>query len=267
MSALVRVDGRAVDPDAAAIPVLDRGFLYGDSAFEVLRTYGGRPFELDAHLARLRASCEKLAIPFPSEDLRAEILEALAEVDHAESYVRVIVTRGVTAIGLDPGQVVQPRRVLLVLPLSPQPPSLYAQGVAVVTVSLARALDSTAAAGAKASNYLANILSVAKAREAGAYEAISTGPNGELIEGTTSNLFVVRGGELLTPPAQLGLLSGITRRVVLEVASALGVPARSQLLFPNDLYHADEAFITSTLRELVPVVRADGVAVGSGEPG
>jgi branched-chain amino acid aminotransferase len=162
---------------------------------------------------------------------------------------------------------VKPRRVIVVLPLAQQPRELYERGVEVVTVSIARSLDGTGAAGAKASNYLPNILALETARARGAYEAISVASGGELLEGSSTNLFVVKGGRVATPPLSVGILGGITRATVLEAAASEGNALEERLLFPPDLYRADEAFITSTLREIVPVVRADGVTLGRGAPG
>lgn len=268
MPTAISIDGALIDPDQAAVPVMDRGFLYGDSAFEVTRTYGGQPFELGAHLARLAWSCERIGIPpLESSVLRADVLAALAAAGNDESYVRVIVTRGVTAIGLGTGGEVRPRRVVVALPLTPQPRELYERGVEVRTVTMARALDGSGAAGAKASNYLPNILALESARAHGAYEAISLGAGGEVLEGSTSNLFVVTGGRVRTPRLSLGILSGITRGVVMRAAAEEGIPLEEALLFPPDLYRAEEAFITSSLREMIPVVRADGVAIGDGTPG
>ena len=269
MATSVSIDGILQDPGTASVPVMDRGFLYGDSAFEVTRTYGGQPFAVRAHLARLRRSCERLEIPLRVEDatLEAEIRAGLDAAANPESYVRLMVTRGVTAMGLGVGGAARPRRVLVVLPLPEQPPEIYERGVELATVTSARALDGSDAAGAKAGNYLPNILSLASARARGGYEALSVGPNGELLEGATSNLFVVRAGAVQTPGLGLGVLGGITRAVVLEGARDEGLEVGEGLLFPPDLYRADEAFITSSLRELVPVVRADRVTVGDGAPG
>lgn len=269
MGAAVLIDGELTDASSAAVPVLDRGFLYGDGAFEVLRTYGGRPFAVDPHLARLRRSCERLSIPLDVDDARltSEIRRGLEAGGNAESYVRIMITRGVTEMGLAVPEELKPRRVVVVLPLKPQPRALYEDGVEVATVVGGRALDGTSGAGAKASNYLPNVLSLTSARARGGYEAISVGPGGELLEGSTSNLFLVRDGELLTPSVELGILDGITRSVVLEAARELAIPVGEGLLYPPDLYSADEAFITSSLREVVPVVRADGVTLGDGRPG
>lgn len=268
MSALICIDGVSTPPETASIPVLDRGFLYGDSAFEVLRTYDGQLFAADRHLDRLLDSCARLGIPPVDLDVvRGEIDRTLAAAANAESYVRVVVTRGITAMGLSHDGDVQPRRVVVVLPLPEQPAHLYAEGAALATVTTARALDGTGAAGAKASNYLPNILALAQAKERGAYEAISVAAGGELLEGSTSNLFLVKDGALLTPPLDVGILDGITRQVVIEAARGDGLEVRERLLFPPDLYRADEAFITSTLREVIPMVRADGVPIGDGRPG
>lgn len=270
MGTAISIDGALVDPERAAVPVMDRGFLYGDSAFEVLRTYGGRPFAVGPHLDRLRWSCERLGIPVPVDDatLRREIRDGLGAAGNDESYVRVIVTRGVTPIGLNLDHELSARRVIVVLELVPSAgPELYERGGELATVTMPRALDGTGAAGVKASNYLPNILSLAAAKQRGAYEAISVASGGELLEGSTSNLFLVHGGVVSTPPLGVGILEGITRRVVLEAAAEEGIEVRQRLLFPPDLYGADEAFITSSLREVVPMVRADGVTLGDGRPG
>ncbi len=268
MGTAVSIDGTLRDPAEAAVPVLDRGFLYGDSAFEVLRTYGGRAFAMDEHLSRLGDSCEKIGIPrLDASTLRVEIEAALRAAENTESYVRVIVTRGVTAMGLAVAEEVNARRVIVVLPLAEQPRALYEDGVGVATVAIARSLDGTGAAGAKASNYLPNILALEVARKSGAYEAISVASGGELLEGSTSNLFLVRDRRVLTPPLAVGILGGITRRVVMQAAADENIEVEERLLFPPDLYRADEAFITSTLREVIPVVRADSVAIGAGRPG
>lgn len=270
MGTAISIDGELVETSKAVVSVMDRGFLYGDSAFEVLRTYGGRPFAVAAHLERLRWSCERLAIPLTADDetLRGELEAALRAADNAESYVRLIVTRGETPIGLHLDHVVAPRRIIVVLPFTaPAPAALYEHGGELATVTIPRALDGTGASGVKASNYLPNILSLAAAKERGAYEAISVASGGELLEGSTSNLFLVHRGVVSTPPLEVGILGGITRRVVMEAAREEGIEMRERLLFPPDLYRADEAFITSSLREVVPMVRVDGVILGDGRPG
>lgn len=269
MPTSVSIDGVLSDPSVASVPVMDRGFLYGDSAFEVTRTYDGQPFALGAHLARLRDSCERLGIHFDTDDatLMSEVDVALEAAGNPESYLRLIVTRGTSEIGLGVGRGERARRVLVVLPLPEQPAALYEQGVELATVMTARSLDGTSAAGAKASNYLPNILSLASAQARGGYEALSVASGGELLEGATSNVFLVADDVVATPLLSLGILGGITRRLVIEAAADEGIDIAERLLFPTDLYRADEAFITSSLREVIPVVRADGVTLGEGRPG
>ena len=265
----VSIDGVITDASAASVSVLDRGFLFGDSVFEVLRTYGGVPRPERLHLERLARSCERVGIELPvslpmlSEEIRA----VLAVAGEPEAWIRVVVTRGTGPITFDVRTAHDPRRVVIVQPLVTPPDEVYAAGVAVAIATTARALDPSAAAGAKNSNYLKNLLAADEARRHGGYEAVLIGPGGELLEGASSNLFVVRDGVVLTPPLELGILGGITRAVVLDAARALGIETRERVLFPHDLYTAGEAFLTSSIREVVPIVRADGATIGSGLPG
>lgn len=269
MTTLVSIDGQSCEPDAARVSVFDRGFLYGDSVFETLRTYGGRPFALDEHLERLRRSAARvlMELPVPPEELAREIRSVLEAARNPESYVRVIVTRGSGPMGLDLGFEVRPLRVVIVAPLAAPPPELYDGGVAVVTFRARRVADATDAAGAKVGNYLVSVLAMQKAREAGALEALIVDHDGNVVEGASSNVFVVHGATLWTPPEDAGILPGITRRVLLGVAAELGVPCEERPLPLSDLLGADEVFITSSIREVFPVVRVDGAAVGTGKPG
>lgn len=269
MADVVSINGKITPAADAVISVLDRGFLYGDSAFEVLRTYQGQPFAEAEHLARLAVSCERLLIDFPvpipalSKDLHA----ALAAAGNAESYIRVIITRGSGPVLLDLRTAQNPTRVIIVLPLPTQPAEMYTQGVEVSLVASSRATDSSRATGAKASNYQPNMLALHEAKQRGAYESIFVGPHGDVSEGASSNLFVVRSGKLITPPIRSGILEGITRRCIIDVAKTLSIPLAEHALFPKDVYAADEVFITSTLREVVPVVRVDGAPIADGRPG
>jgi branched-chain amino acid aminotransferase len=265
----VCIDGSIHDERDARVSVFDRGFLYGDSVFEVMRTYHGVPFARDEHLTRLRASAEKILIPVPVSDdvLREEIARTLAAARNEESYVRVIVTRGTGPLNYDPTTAKDPLRVIIVKQLDPQPASLYADGVSVVCIRAARPVESGRAVGTKASNYLANLLAVHDARERGGYEAILLGAGGEVLEGASSNVFAVSKGVVRTPRLESGILAGITRATVIAAARVAGIELVETALFPRDLYDADEAFITSSLREVVPVVRVDAEAVGDGRPG
>jgi branched-chain amino acid aminotransferase len=266
---VVSIDGVLRSPDQATVSAYDRGFLYGDAVFEVLRTYGGRPFALDEHLARLRRSAERVFIPVPVDDgtLRIEIEEALGAAGNDESYVRLVVTRGSGPLSLDPDSASHPLRVLYVEPVVPPPRDAYVHGVALVTLHARRAVDETSAAGAKVSNYLANLLAMREAKGKGAHEALVVDARGHVVEGASSNVFVVSGGRVATPPESAGILAGITRAHVLAAARGLGMPVEERELVLADVYGADEVFITSSIRELLPVVRVDHRVIGSGKPG
>ncbi len=268
---VVSIDGVLRSPDQASVSAYDRGFLYGDAVFEVFRTYGGQPFAMDEHLARLRRSAERVFIAMPVDEAtlrhEIEVLDALALAGNAESYVRLVLTRGTGPLALDPDSATHPLRVLYVEPVVPPARDAYVQGVAVVTVHTRRATDETSAAGAKVSNYLANLLALRDAKSRGAHEALVVDSRGQVVEGASSNVFVVSGGRIATPPESAGILVGITRAHVLEAARALGIPVEERELALADVYGADEVFITSSIRELVPVVRVDDRVIGSGKPG
>jgi branched-chain amino acid aminotransferase len=266
MARAVSIDGGLVAPEEARVSVYDRGFLYGDGVFETLRTYRGVPFALDEHLARLESSARLVGItlPVPRGVLARETLDAVAAAANPESTIRILVTRGQGPLGLDPSGATSPLRVILVEGLRPPPAAIYRDGVTAITVRTERAAD--AAPTAKVTNYLASLLALEKARAAGANEALLLDAGGCILEGTTSNFFAVSGGGLSTAP-ETAILAGITRAHVLGLASGLGLPVRLGAIGRDELAAAGEAFLTSTLREIVPVVRVDGQAIGSGVPG
>lgn len=273
MTTKVSIDGQIMDEGAAVIPVTDRGFLYGDSVYEVVRTYGGEPFALDEHLTRLEQSAARLAMPLarPPGDGREPIIrdirQTLAAAGHPESYVRVIITRGSGPMGLDPGLADHPRRVVIVAPFQPLPAAWYAEGVAIHLVATGRAGGHTLLAGAKSGNYLVNVLALGAAKRRGAHEAILLDHDDHVTEGASSNLFVVAGGQLLTPPLSAGILEGITRHKVCKLAQRAGFPVTERPIARDELSEADEIFLTSTLREILPVQRVDDQTVGQGTPG
>ena len=263
------VDGVASPLEEATVRVLDRGFLYGDSVFETLRTYGGVPFALEQHLSRLAESAERVAIDLPvsTADLAGEINDAVRSAGNAESYVRVMVTRGVGTLGLDPGLARGASRVVIVTPLEAPPSAVYERGISVVTFPTRRFGDGTDAAGAKLGNYLVSVLALKKAREAGAAEALVVDGRGAVVEGATSNVFFVAGATLTTPPVEDGILPGITRAALLELARVARIPVSFRSPLTAELPSFDEVFVSSSIRELVPVVRIDGMPVRDGVPG
>lgn len=286
MTTKVSINGVIQDEASAVIPVTDRGFLYGDSVYEVVRTYGGEPFALAEHLERLQQSAASLAIPIleppanpgaappgaaPQSDGLAPIIRdihaTLAAAGHPESYVRVIITRGSGPMGLDPGLADCPRRVVIVAPFQPLPAAWYAEGVPIHLVPTGRAGGHTLLAGAKSGNYLVNVLALGVARDQGAHEALLVDHDDHVTEGASSNLFVVAGGQLLTPPLSAGILEGITRHKVCDLAAEAGYPVTERAIHRRELRRADEIFLTSTLREILPVQRLDDHTVGDGRPG
>lgn len=265
----VSIDGRVVDGDDAHVSVFDRGFLYGDSVFEVYRTYGGVPFAEREHLERLSRSAERLMIPMPVslEQLSSEVGATLDAAGEGECYVRVVITRGTGPLTYDPSTAQEPLRVIVVVPLTLPPREHYENGIGVAILRASRPTDDARAAGAKASNYLANLLAVHEAKQKGAQEALVVGKDGQVLEGASSNIFVVKDGKARTPEPQPGILVGITRASVLEAAAEAGIEVEEGEVRPEDLYGADEAFITSSIREVMPVVRADGRPIGTEKPG
>jgi branched-chain amino acid aminotransferase len=263
------MDGRRCPPDEATVSVFDRGFLYGDSVFETLRTYGGLPFELDEHLRRLESSAARVHIPMPlaREQLRAEVLEAISAAGNAESYARLMITRGEGQLGLDPALAERPRRVIIIQPLHPPPAEQYDAGISAISYRTERVVDATSAQGAKVGNYLISVLAVREARLAQAHEALIQDGQGRILEGASSNVFVVQRGTLVTPPEDAGILAGITRAHLLTLAAELGLPSELKTLELGAVLAADELFISSSIRELLAVVRLDGQTIGTGKPG
>jgi branched-chain amino acid aminotransferase len=285
MPTVVNLDGALVPPAQAVVSVFDRGFLYGDSVYEVIRTYGGRPFELAAHLRRLAHSAERigLAPAWGPERALPEIERTLAasrrgdpeeasDPDAAswnagERYLRLIMTRGAGELGLDPALAVDPRAIVIVQPLRGPPARAYEDGVKACVVGIRHASPSTVDPSAKTGAHLNHVLAVHEARAQGAHEALLLDDRGLVTEGASSNVFAVRGGRVATPPLAAGILEGVTRGVVLAVAREAGVPVDEVPLRPEALASADELFITSTVREILPVSRLGEGNVGNGRAG
>lgn len=261
--------GRPVDPAEATVSVFDRGFLYGDSVYETLRTAGGHPVEMTRHLDRLRRSGLGigLEIPFDDGQLRAAVAQTHAASGNPDSYVRVIVTRGTGPLMLDPRVSSTPLLVVVVQPLQLPAPALYEAGLAVRIVDVhkisARSLDPTLKTG----NYLNSIQALRQAADGAASDAIMCSPQGQVAEGASSNVFMVRGGALLTPSLATGLLEGITRALVIRLAAELGIACREATIWPDELRAADEVFLTSSVRGPMPVTTLDGRSLGEGGVG
>jgi branched-chain amino acid aminotransferase len=269
VSERISVNGTLTPPEQAAVSPLDRGFLYGDSVYETLRTYGGRPFRLAQHLERLRRSAGALDIAYDRApvDVGREIERTIDSAANPESAVRVILSRGAGPIGYDPAPCGPPTVVIHARPCPPIPESWRREGIDVAIVRVTRNAATSLDPAIKCSNLLNNFLAWREAHRLGAYEPILLNLQEHLTEGASSNVFLVRGGRLLTPLLEDGLLDGITRRTVLELARREGLPAAEESLRPDDLRRADEAFITSTLKGVLPVRRCDGWPVRDGRPG
>ena len=262
----VWINGTRVSPEEARVSVFDRGFLFGDGVFEVLRVYAGKPFALEEHLMRLEHSLEVMEIASPcSRAALADEIQQAVEGLEEDAYLRLTITRG-EGLGLDPRGAGVPTRVMIVAKVQ-HDEALLAQGVSVASVRAVRATDASFAIGAKVSAYVPNLLALMSAQRRGAYEAALVGDDGSISEGASSNLFLVTRGVLTTPPLESEILPGITRRIVLECAQELGIPIRESLVFQYDVSGADEMFLTSSVREIVPVIAFDGRSVGLGLPG
>jgi branched-chain amino acid aminotransferase len=269
MSSLASVNGIVSPAEEARVSVLDNGFTYGDSVYEVLRTYDGRPFEPGRHFRRLRRSAARLGIDVPAADaqLLAQVDALLARAPGGESYIRIIVTRGLGDCSYDFDRVQGPTVVMIQKSLPPFPRHHYEDGVLVAAVDVRRNHPRALDPAIKSSNLLNNILAVREAKARGAVEPVLLNHEGLVAEGASTNVFVARAGALATPPLSAGILAGITREVVLELAAGLGIAVGEQPLHLDDLLGADEAFLTSTTREVVPVRQVDERLIGEGRPG
>lgn len=260
------IDGELRQGENAVVSVLDRGFLYGDSVFETLRTYGGKPFALEAHVDRLKRSADQVLIELPigTAQISTEIAQAVELSGFEESYVRIMLTRGQGALGLDPRVALRPLRVLIVAPLSPPPLDDYRRGISVITFQTSRVQDDTPAAGAKVGNYLVAVLAQKQAAEVGAKEALITNRALEVVEGATSNVFWFENGALWTPPVSAGILAGITRHHILQAAQNLKLRVEMRVPKVRELLDSEGVFISSSIREMLPVVAIDGAEVTGG---
>ena len=269
MSRTIFINDRLVPEAEARISVFDHGLLYGDGVFEGLRSYAGRVFRLDAHLDRLWASARAicLEIPLAKEAMAKAVIDTLAANDLKDGYIRLIVTRGAGTLGLDPNRCSNPQVIIIADTISLYPQEFYDQGLRIVTAATQRIQPAALSPRIKSLNYLNNIMAKLEGLRAGCVEALMLNHKGEVAECTGDNVFVVRSGRLLTPPPDAGILEGITRNAVMELAHAAGIDCREATLTRHDLYTADECFLTGTAAEVIPVVDIDGRTIGSGAPG
>lgn len=265
---LAWIGGDIVPLGEARLPLTDRGFLFADSVFDTIRTYGGQAFLLGDHLDRLRASAATVHLPVPwsDGDLTA-IVDGLLGAHGADASLRIMITRGDGGSGLALPEPQRPRLVVLCRPLAPPRPEIYAAGVQVGLPRGALGKAGGVPAHVKSGSYLANVLALREVRDRGGFEALLRAADGSWAEATTSNLFVVRSGALRTPGVADDILPGITRALVLAVAAELGIAATEAPVTDADLAAADELFLTSSIKEVLAVVGVEGRPVGDGLPG
>jgi branched-chain amino acid aminotransferase len=259
MGRIVNIDGKLYSPEDAKVSVFDHGFLFGDSIYETMRTYSGRIFLLEKHLKRLAGSAEMLRLQLPRslDEFTGELNRTVAAAGNEECYLRLIVTRGVGPIGLDMDLSKQPTYVAIVNPFAPLASDLYSKGVKVALVATRRNDLSTLSPRIKSSNLLNNVLAYMEAKAAGAFEGILCNMAGYVSEATGSNVFMVHDGKLCTPSLDSGLLEGVTRDLVIELAAGAKIPIEERKITPQELLGSDECFITSTTKEILPVNQID----------
>jgi len=265
----IYIDGKLYNKDDAKISVYDHGLLYGDGVFEGIRSYGGKVFRLAEHLDRLWDSAKAiwLEMPLSKQEMAKAIEDTLAINGIKDGYIRVVVTRGAGTLGLDPNRCSNPQVIIIADKISLYPDELYQKGLAIVTVSVMRNHPAALSPRVKSLNYLNNILAKIEGVQAGCIEALMLNHKGEIAECTGDNVFLVRRGQVFTPPNDAGILEGITRDAVIGLAREMGVEVREVALTKHDVYIADECFLTGTAAEVVPVVTVDSRTIGEGVPG
>ena len=269
MGTKVWLNGKLVDREDAKISVFDHGLLYGDGVFEGIRSYNGRVFRLKEHIRRLFDSANgiRLAIPMTPDELAKAVADTIQANGLKDAYIRVVVTRGVGTLGLDPNRCQAPTVFVITDKIVLYPPELSENGLEIITAATMRNHPNAVNPRLKSLNYLNNILAKIEAIDAGTLEAVMLNHQGFVAECTGDNLFIVRDGVLFTPPIAAGILEGITRDEIIAIAEDFGIKVREENLTRHDLYVADECFLTGTAAEVVPVVRIDKRTIGDGHPG
>ncbi|MEM1228406.1 MAG: branched-chain-amino-acid transaminase [Planctomycetota bacterium] len=269
MSQSIYINGEYFSRADAKISVYDHGLLYGDGVFEGMRIYSGAVFALEDHLTRLYESARAIAlnIPIDVDAMRDATNQTVAKNGLTDGYIRLVVTRGGNQLGLNPFICDDPQVIIIADKISLYPEKYYTEGLDLVTASTIRNHPAALSPRVKSLNYLNNILAKIEAIRAGCIEAVMLNPAGEVAECTGDNIFIVRRGELLTPPIHAGILEGITRNTVIDLAQAAGLTVREITLTRHDLFVADECFLTGSAAEVIPAVKLDGREIGTGKPG
>ncbi len=270
ITAAVNINGRLSDAAHASVSVFDHGFLFGYGVYETLRTYSRVPFLFDRHMKRLRSSASMIHVPVPVDD--REMLRRIEQTmdavpDLAEAYIRILLTRGEGEFSYDAKAAASPTLVIIVKPFPEPAPAKFEKGIRIATVSIMRNHPDSVNPLIKSDNLLNNALAMQEALSKGGEEAVMKNHLGEIAECSQSNLFIVRGGRAITPPLTAGLLAGVTRAFIFEVGREAGIPVVEETIRPEDLFGADEVFITGTTREVTPVVQIDDRRIGDGTPG
>jgi branched-chain amino acid aminotransferase len=265
----VYINGKLYDKADAKVSVYDHCLLYGDGVFEGIRVYGGKVFRLREHIDRLYESARHiyLEIPLSREQMTDAVLQTVQVNNKQDGYIRLVVTRGAGNLGLDIRKTADPQVIIIVDDISLYPPEWYENGLEIITASTIRNHSGALNPRIKSCNYLNNILAKIEAIRAGCLEAIMLNVNGELAECTGDNIFLVKKGILRTPPLNAGILEGITRSAVIELAQAAKIPVQEIALTRHDVYSADECFLTGTAAEVIPVAKCDSRVIGTGKPG
>lgn len=269
MSTQVYIAGRLVPKEDAKISVYDHGLLYGDGVFEGIRVYNRKVFLLQEHVDRLYHSARaiRLTIPLSPPEMIRAVNDTVAANGLVDGYVRLVVTRGAGSLGLDIRKTSQPQVIIIADTIILYPEELYEKGLEIITAPTIRNHPAALSPRIKSLNYLNNILAKIEGTDAGCAEALMLNHKGEVAECTGDNVFIVSGGVLKTPPADAGILEGITRNCVMRLARAAGIPVLEPPLTRYDLFAADECFLTGTAAEVIPVVKLDGRTIGDGKPG
>ena len=266
---LIYIDGEFLPKAEAKVSVFDHGLLYGDGVFEGIRSYNSRVFKLDEHLERLYDSAKSimLQIPIPIETMKETVLETLRRNHLREAYIRLVVTRGVGDLGLDPDKCPTPSIIIIADKITLYPQKFYEDGLEIVTVSVRRNYSEAINPRIKSLNYLNNILAKIEGKQSGAEEVLMLNAEGYVVECSGDNIFWVKNGVLVTPPVHIGILEGVTRNSVIDLARDAGMQVEERVFTRHDLYIADECFLTGTAAEVIPVVKIDRRAIGDGQPG